>query len=184
MFPSLLPLLLPPFFSSILAIILKSPPDIQSGYNLFELSSDKVSRISALCMVSWGKHRFVIWRWVVVLIMWNIDWMKFLFSCILSSWITHASQRTASPPNAPCASTVVTSPPVQAFATNFSKTVELHFVSCKKSMVGFSCMSMFFRSLPFLRPLSPLIFHISTSLRRIGIDIEVLGQLGISTWLN
>ena len=111
MFPSLLLLLLPPYFYSILAIILKSPLDIQSGYSLFELSSDKVSKISALCMVSWGKYTLVIWSWVLVPIIWNIAWMKFLFACILSSWITRASQRTTSPPDAPWASTAVTSPP-------------------------------------------------------------------------
>ena len=82
--------------------------------------------------------------------------------------MTRASQSIAIPPDAPCASTAVTSPPGQAFAAIFSKIFVLHLVSYKNSMLGFSCISIFFNSFPFLGLFSPLIFHDMSLIEKDG----------------
>lgn len=65
----------------------------------------------------------------------------------------------ARPPEVPEASTKIAWLPEHAFAMVLSRAVELHLVSCRKKMWGFSCWIMLFISLYFPGLLSPWIFH-------------------------
>lgn len=174
--PSWLPLHLRPLFSSSLVIMLKSPPEIHKGCDLSWLIAERVLRISAWSDASCGKYTLAESPCIFVPMMWKVACKKFLLVWILSSLIAQESQTISRPPKLPSASIAALKLPGLTFAANLSSALELHLVSCKKRIWGFSCFIMLLRIWFFPGPLSPLIFQ---DINFIGKDYDQICR----TWL-